>query len=88
MVSKKPSSILGSAVFAALAVAAAVVARTNPRLGFIIGLVNTVLVTGFFIYRYTSTGKAMPAIPSIALSIIVAILTVMALMNLKPATQQ
>lgn len=88
MVSKKPSSLIGSSVFGAIAVAAAVVARTNPRLGLIIGLVDTVLVTGFFIYRYMETQKAMPAFPSIGISVILAVLTVMALagLNKGPAT--
>ncbi len=86
MVSKKPSSIIGSAVFGAIAVTAAYVARTNPRLGFIIGLIDTLLVTGFFIYRYMETHKAMPAFPSIGISVILAILTVVVLMELNKGT--
>lgn len=81
-VSGKWSSLGGSAVFGAIAVIAALVARTNPRLGLIIGLVDATLVTAFFIYRYMGTHKAMPAFPSIGISVILAILTVVALMGL------
>jgi hypothetical protein len=36
-------------------------------------------VAAFFVYRYASTGKAMPAFPSIALSLLVVIATLIAL---------
>lgn len=84
-VSGKPSSIIGSAVFAAIAVAAAVLARSNPRAGFILGLVDTLAVTAFFIYRYMEAHKPMPAFPAIGMSVILAILTGIALMNLSKA---
>jgi uncharacterized membrane protein (UPF0136 family) len=81
-VSGKPSSLIGSAVFAAVAVAAALLARSNPRAGLILGLVNALAVTVFFIFRYVETQKAMPAFPAIGLSVVVAILTAVALSGL------
>jgi uncharacterized membrane protein (UPF0136 family) len=81
-VSGKPSSFLGSLAFGTVAVIAGVLARSNPRAGLILGLVDALAVAIFFVYRYSVTGKPMPAFPSIALSAIVIILTAIALGNL------
>lgn len=83
MKSGKPSSLIGSAVFAAVAVVAGVLSArpANTATGLIVGLINGLAVTAFFIYRYTATGKPFPAFPSIALSLIVAALSVYAIMS-------
>lgn len=86
MKSGKSSSIIGAGIFGAIAVAAAIIARTNPRLGLIIGLIDAVAVTGFFIWRYMETKSAMPAFPSIGMSVILAVLTVVAIMGLSKGT--
>lgn len=75
-------SLIGSSVFAAVAVTAALLCKNNPRMGLIIGLINAVAVTGFFIYRYISTQKPFPAFPAIGISVIVLILTGIALAGL------
>lgn len=74
-------SLVGSGVFALMSVIAGVVTRSNPNTGLAIGLINALAVAGFFLYRYQQTQKAMPAIPSIALSLVVIALTVAALMT-------
>jgi uncharacterized membrane protein (UPF0136 family) len=79
MKSGKPSSLLGSLAFGAVAVAAAFVLRGNPRAGLIVGLIDTVLVAAFFAYRYMETKNAMPAFPAIGMSAIVLILSAVAL---------
>lgn len=81
-VSGKTSSLLGSLAFGVVAVAAGILARSNPRAGLILGLIDALAVAAFFVYRYQSTGKPMPAFPSIALSAIVAALTAVALSQL------
>ena len=78
-VSGKSSSLMGSAAFAVLAIVAGILLKNNPRIGLILGLVNSLAVAGFFFYRYTSTGKPFPAFPSIGLSLIVLALTVIAM---------
>ena len=81
-VSGKPSSLLGSLAFGAVAVVAGVLARSNPRAGLILGLVDALAVALFFVYRYSVTHKAMPAFPSIALSALVVILTAISMASL------
>lgn len=78
-VSGKSSSLLGSLAFGVVAIAAGVLARSNPRAGLILGLIDALAVAAFFFYRYQSTQKFMPAVPSMILSGIVAALTVAAL---------
>lgn len=79
LASGKPSSLLGSAGFALVAVVAGVLTRSSPSTGLIVGLLDALAVAAFFVYRYASTGKAMPAFPSIALSLLVVIATLIAL---------
>ncbi|MDX1932301.1 MAG: TMEM14 family protein [Capsulimonadales bacterium] len=78
VVSKKPSSLLGSLAFGIVAVVAGALLTRNPRAGLIIGLLDAVAVGIFFAYRYSVTQKPMPAFPSIALSVIVLVLTLLA----------
>lgn len=77
-VSGKSSSLLGSLVFGAVAVVAALLLKGNPRAGLILGLIDAVVVTGFFIFRYISTQKGMVAFPAIGMSVIVLILSFVA----------
>ncbi len=74
-VSGKPSSIVGSLIFGAVVVVAGVLTKHHPRVGMILGIVDALAVTGFFIYRYSHTHKAMPAFPAIAMSLVVVVLT-------------
>jgi uncharacterized membrane protein (UPF0136 family) len=78
-VSGKSSSLLGSLAFGAVAVVAAMLLKGNPRAGLILGLIDAVAVAGFFFMRYMSTQKAMPAFPAIGMSVIVLILSFVAL---------
>jgi len=71
-------SIYGGAAFAAVAVIAGLLTRSQPGTGLIVGLVNAIAVAGFFFYRYLSTGKPMPAFGSIGLSVVVIALTLAA----------
>ncbi|MBC8137023.1 MAG: TMEM14 family protein [Fibrella sp.] len=72
-------SLVGSSVFAVLALVAGIVTRNNPQTGLIIGVVNTLLVIGLFVYRYVETQKGAVAFPAIGMSMIVLGLTVAAL---------
>ena len=83
--SGKSSSIMGSAAFAFVAIVAGFIARSNPRVGLIIGLIDALAVAGFFVYRFASTGKPFPAAPSIALSLVVLALSAIAYMGLQNA---
>ena len=76
-------SIIGASVFAVVAIVAAVLLRSNPRVGLTVGLVDALAVTALFVYRYMKTGKPMPAFGSIGLSLIVLALTVAAMSALK-----
>jgi uncharacterized membrane protein (UPF0136 family) len=80
MKSGKPSSLLGSLAFGAVAVAAALVLKGNPRAGLIIGLIDAVAVALFFVFRYVTseTKSPMPAFPAIGMSLIVLILSFVA----------
>ena len=78
-VSQKPSSLLGSAAFAAVSVVAGVLTGRNAATGITVGLVNAIAVAGFFVYRYLETRKAMPAAPSILLSLAVIAMSLLAL---------
>ncbi|GAB4458642.1 MAG: hypothetical protein OHK0029_20170 [Armatimonadaceae bacterium] len=82
--SGKPSSLIGGAVFAAVAVAAGILIRTNPRIGLIVGLVDAIAVAAFFAYRLMGGAKPMPAVPAIAMSLVAVGVTIWALTNLKP----
>ena len=77
-VSGKPSSLLGSLAFGAVAVAAALVLKGNPRAGLIIGVIDAVAVALFFVYRYMVTQKMNVAAPAIGMSLIVLILSFVA----------
>jgi uncharacterized membrane protein (UPF0136 family) len=77
-VSGKSSSLLGSLAFGLVAVAAAMLLKGNPRFGLLLGILNAVAVTGFFIFRYVSTQKVMPAFGAIGLSVVVLILSFVA----------
>jgi uncharacterized membrane protein (UPF0136 family) len=83
---KSSASLIGSSVFAAVSVVAAVLTRSNPSAGLGLGLINALAVGGFFVYRYLSTGKPMPAFPSIALSLLVVIVTLVALGSARQAS--
>ncbi len=69
-------SLVGSSLFAALAIVAGVVMRQNLRNGLAVGLVTTILVIGLFVFRYLKTKKPMPAFAAIGLSVLVAALTI------------
>lgn len=86
MVAKSTMSIVGSAAFAAVSIVAGLLTRNNPSAGLTVGIINALAVAGFFIYRYQSTGKPMPAFPSIALSILVIIIAAVAYSGLRRAS--
>ena len=79
-------SVIGSAAFAAISIVAGLLTRSNASAGLTVGILNALAVAGFFLYRYQSTGKPMPAFPSIALSIIVIILAAIAFSGLRRAS--
>lgn len=81
-------SIAGALGFGIVAIIAGVVTRNNPQTGLVIGLVDALAVGAFFVYRYTSTGKPMPAFPSIAMALIVAGLTIAAMNAAKSGVPQ
>ena len=72
-------SLIGSSVFAAMAVAAAVLTGRNPTTGIGLGLATAVLVAGFFLYRFLNSGKFMPAGAALAMSLIVLVISLVAL---------
>ncbi len=82
IMAKSPWSLIGSLGFGAVAVVAGLLTRNNAQAGLVIGLVDALAVAGFFAYRYAGTHKAMPAFPSIGLSVLVIALTVAALVAL------
>ena len=86
MVAKSTMSIIGSAAFAAVSIVAGLLTRSNPSAGLTVGIVNALAVAGFFFYRYQSTGKPMPAFPSIALSILVIVLAAIAFSSIRRAS--
>ena len=76
-------SIGGALAFGMVAVIAGIVTRTNPQTGLVIGLVDALAVGAFFVYRFMSTGKVMPAMPSIGLALIIAGVTAVAMASAK-----
>ncbi len=83
---KSSASLIGSGVFAVVSLIAAVLTRSNPPAGLGLGLVNALAVGGFFVYRYLNTGKPMPAFPSIALSLLVIVVTLVAFASARAAS--
>lgn len=83
IVGKSPMSLVGGAVFGLIAVFAAFLIINGGRVGLYVGLVDALAVAGFFLYRYLDKGKVMPAIPTIALSVIVIALSIIALVQSK-----
>ena len=78
-------SLVGSSVFAVLAMVAGIVTRQNAHNGLLIGLETAMLVIGLFLFRYIQTGKPMPAFGAIFLSVVVAVLTVITIAQLPKA---
>ncbi|MBC7806263.1 MAG: TMEM14 family protein [Akkermansiaceae bacterium] len=75
-------SLIGSSLFAVLAIAAGIISLQNKHNGLLLGLETAMLVIGLFVFRYIQTGKPMPAFGAIGMSVIVAIVTVMAVSQL------
>ena len=76
-------SIGGALGFGIVAALAGFLVMNGSRTGLLLGLVDALAVGGFFVYRYMSTGKTVPAFPSIAMALIVAGLTVAAMASAK-----
>ncbi len=69
---KSAPSLVAGIVSAGLAIAAAVLLRLqHPRSGLGLGIVLSLAMAAFFVGRYRQTGKAMPSIPVIVLSLVV-----------------
>jgi len=76
-------SVIGSTIFAAIAIVAGIITRNNPNTGLIIGIIDALLVIALFIYRFIETQKGAVAFPAIGMSVIVLGLTIAALVALK-----
>lgn len=79
-------SLIGSSLFAVLAIAAGIISLQNKHNGLLLGLETAMLVIGLFLFRYIQTGKPMPAFGAIGMSVIVAALTVAAVSQLPKPT--
>lgn len=79
-------SLVGSSVYAALALAAAFLVGRNPLVGLGLGTLTSLVVGVFFLMRYLNTGKLMPAGMALALSVVVLIVSLIALAGRLRAT--
>lgn len=79
-------SLVGSSIFAVLAIAAGIISFQSKHNGLLLGLETAMLVIGLFVFRYIQTGKPMPAFGAIGMSVIVAVLTIVAVSQLPKET--
>lgn len=73
---KSIMSLLTGGLAGVLIIVAGAVSPIMPKFGFGAATFLAIALTGFFIYRFMSTGKAMPAMGVIGLSVIMLILLV------------
>ncbi len=71
---KSIMSILTGGLAGVLIIIAGVMSNSNPKAGYGTAAVLALLLTAFFIYRFVSTHKAMPAMGVIGLSVLMLIL--------------
>jgi uncharacterized membrane protein (UPF0136 family) len=69
-------SLLTGGLSGLLVIIAGAVSPSMPKIGFGSATVLALVLTGFFIYRFVSTGKAMPAMGVIGLSVVMLILLI------------
>ena len=73
---KSIMSLLTGGLAGVLIIGAGVLSASNPKVGYGTATVLAVALTAFFIYRFVSTGKAMPAMGVIGLSVVMIVLLV------------
>ena len=69
-------SLITGGLAGLLIIACGVLAKSHPRVGYGGAAFFAVLLTGFFIYRFATTHKPMPAFGVIGLSVLMLILLV------------
>lgn len=80
-----PSLIAGVVSALLAAVAAVLLSLHHPRSGLGLGILVSLVISIFFVRRYQTTHKAMPAIPVIVLSIVVLLFSLVRLLTGHPA---
>jgi uncharacterized membrane protein (UPF0136 family) len=73
---KSIMSILTGGLAGVLIIIAGVMSNSNPKAGYGSAAVLAIALTAFFIYRFMSTHKAMPAMGVIGLSVVMLVLLV------------
>jgi uncharacterized membrane protein (UPF0136 family) len=71
---KSIMSILTGGLAGLLLIGAGIMSASQPKVGYGFATFLAIALTGFFIYRFMSTHKAMPAMGVIGLSVIMLVL--------------
>ncbi|MFN8138173.1 MAG: TMEM14 family protein [Fimbriimonadales bacterium] len=78
VMAKSLMSLISALVIEMIVTTGVLVAQKNRSLGYGVCLFAAVGTLAFFTYRFSTTGNAMPALPAIAMSVIVIALLVQA----------